>query len=153
MRALENRIPPPVVALLVAAAMWGVARAFPAPSIETSLRFAIAGIFVLSGLIIAALGSLAFGRAQTTVNPLKPEAASSLVVVGVYRSTRNPMYLGIAIALVGWAVYLAAAWVFLGPILFALIITRIQIVPEERALLAKFGPAFTEYRSKVRRWL
>ncbi len=63
------------------------------------------------------------------------------------------MYVGFASVLVGWAVYLGVPAALLGPIVFVLFITRFQIIPEERSLLSKFGPAFSEYQSKVRRWL
>ena len=86
------------------------------------------------------------------MNALEPERASSLVVEGVYGRTRNPMYLGLALTLVGWAVYLAAPWALIGPALFVALITRIQIVPEERALSEKFGSEFAAYRQAVRRW-
>jgi protein-S-isoprenylcysteine O-methyltransferase Ste14 len=100
-----------------------------------------------------ALGGIAFRRARTTTNPLKPEAASSLVIAGVYRYTRNPMYVGVACVLVGWAVYRGSLPAFVVPVLFVLFITRFQIIPEERVLSAKFGPKFAEYQAKVRRWL
>ncbi len=153
MQALEHRIPPPVVVALTAGAMWLLSRAFAPLPIEVAIRLPIAVALAVLGLLVAASGAIAFRRAKTTVNPLKPEAASSLVIVGVYRVTRNPMYVGFASVLVGWAVYLGVPAALLGPIVFVLFITRFQIIPEERSLLSKFGPAFSEYQSKVRRWL
>jgi protein-S-isoprenylcysteine O-methyltransferase Ste14 len=96
---------------------------------------------------------VAFRRAQTTITPLKPETASSLVSTGIYGFTRNPMYLGLLTVLIGWAVYLAAPFALFGPLFFWLYIGRFQIVPEERALSALFGDRFTQYTAKVRRWL
>jgi protein-S-isoprenylcysteine O-methyltransferase Ste14 len=84
---------------------------------------------------------------------MKPDAASSLVADGVYRWTRNPMYLGFLIALAGWAAYLANVASALVLPLFVLYMNRFQIVPEERALAARFGPQFEDYRRSVRRWL
>ena len=90
---------------------------------------------------------------RTTVNPLRPEKASSLVTSGIFRLTRNPMYLGLALIVAA-----AAAWYgnllggFVVP-MFVLYINRFQIVPEERALAAKFGTAFDAYRSRTRRWI
>jgi len=86
-------------------------------------------------------------------SPLEPEAATSLVTGGIYRYTRNPMYVGFAALLLGWAVYLAVPWVLLGPVAFILFITRFQIIPEERALSSKFGRQYGEYQERVRRWL
>jgi protein-S-isoprenylcysteine O-methyltransferase Ste14 len=107
----------------------------------------------LSGIAVALLGAAEFRKAKTTLNAFKPEASSSLVVTGIYRHSRNPMYLGVVCVLLAWAVYLAAPFALLGPVLFVLFITRFQIVPEERALSAKFGPEFTRYAREVRRWL
>ena len=94
-----------------------------------------------------------FRRGKTTVNPMTPEAASTLVTAGVYRWTRNPMYLGFGVALVGWAVWLANGAAFVPLFLYVLYMNRFQIGPEERALEARFGAAFTDYRKRVRRWL
>ena len=96
---------------------------------------------------------MSFRRARTTVNPLKPETSAALVSTGVYSFTRNPMYLGMALALFAWAVYLSSVWSLLGPVLFALYITRFQIVPEERVLDGLFGASFAAYKKRVRRWL
>ncbi|MEO8344636.1 MAG: isoprenylcysteine carboxylmethyltransferase family protein [Betaproteobacteria bacterium] len=153
MRALELKIPPPLVALLVAAAMWGIS--VPASRFEISEMVRYVAVFTIAivGVGFAASGVLAFRRAHTTINPHKPGDATSLVSSGVFRLTRNPMYLGLSIVLLAWALFLSSAWVFLGPFAFVLYIDRFQIAPEERVLSQLFGPAFAEYQSKVRRWL
>jgi protein-S-isoprenylcysteine O-methyltransferase Ste14 len=153
MHWLERRIPPPVVGVLIGAAMWALARATSVLEVQLYLRIAAASVFIVAGLTIAALGAVAFRNASTTVNPLRPESTSSMVVSGVYALTRNPMYVGFALVLVGWGAYLAAPAAFLGPVVFMAFITRFQIIPEERALSAKFGREFAEYTAKVRRWL
>ncbi len=153
MHVLEHKIPPPIVGGTIGAAMWATARIAPALQIEDNLRFAIAGAFALLGLIVTTLGVIAFRQAKTTINPVNLEAASSLVTDGVYQHTRNPMYVGLTIALVGWAVYLAVPWVLLGPIAFVLFATRFQIIPEERVMSSKFGREYVEYQEKVRRWI
>ena len=84
---------------------------------------------------------------------MKPQAASSLVIVGVYKLTRNPMYLGLSLVLLGWAVFLWSAWALLGPIVFIAYISRFQIAPEERVLATLFGAEYSAYKAKVRRWL
>ena len=81
------------------------------------------------------------------------ERASTLVTDGVFRFSRNPMYVGFAAALVGWAVCLAAPWTLLGPVAFVLYTNRFQVLPEERMMRAKFGGAYDEYRARVRRWV
>ena len=98
-------------------------------------------------------GILAFRASRTTINPLKPERSSSLVVGGIYRITRNPMYVGMAFLLLAWAVHLSAWLSFTGILAFVLYITRFQIRPEERALQRIFGEAFNAYCARVRRWL
>ena len=103
--------------------------------------------------MVSAAGVVAFRRSRTTVNPLSPEQASSLVVHGIYRFTRNPMYLGFLLALTGWSVHLAnLAAVLLLPV-FVAYMNRFQIQPEERALLQNFGARFAAYTQAVRRWL
>lgn len=107
----------------------------------------------MTGVCVALLGVASFRRARTTVNPLKPEKASALVMSGIYRYTRNPMYLGLLLALLGWAFFLSNALAFLSLPAFILYMNRFQIAPEERVLAARFGQEFAAYLSKVRRWL
>ena len=153
MRVLELRVPPPIVGGLVAAAMWAIASIGPALPFAPGVATAIAVGLALAGVTFDLLGLLAFRAHRTTVNPLRPERASALVTNGIYRVTRNPMYVGMAVLLVAWAVYLHAAVAFAGPILFVAYLTRFQIVPEERVLRERFGEAFTAYAARVRRWL
>ena len=153
MQVLEHKVPPPIVVAAIGAAMWAAARLAPALEIEDSLRLAIGGAIALLGLVVTVLGVLAFRQAKTTIDPVNITAASSLVTGGVFQHTRNPMYVGFTIALVGWAMYLAVPWVLLGPIVFVLFVTRFQIVPEERVMSSKFGQEYSSYRERVRRWL
>lgn len=153
MRALELKIPPPVVALFVAAAMWGISLATPSVEVPAVVRVAAAIAISLAGVGIAIAGFLAFRGARTSANPLKLETATSLVTSGIYRFTRNPMYLGITLVLLGWAVFVSSAFALLGPLFFIVYIHHFQIVPEERALTGIFGAAYSEYQAKVRRWL
>ncbi len=112
MHALELKIPPIVLTLLVAAAMWGVAIAIPSFDVLLLAKDTIASLLVLGGIAVALLGVASFRRAGTTVDPMAPQAASALVSQGIYRLTRNPMYLGFLLALSGWAVYLSHAGAF-----------------------------------------
>lgn len=153
MKALELKIPPPVVALLAAAAMWGIARLAPSVELPQSLRMGAAIACALAGVGIDIAALVSFQLARTTFNPMKVEKTSALVCSGVYRLTRNPMYLGSVLILVGWAVYLSSAWALLGPAAFVLYMNRFQIAPEERHLAAKFGDRYVAYRAKVRRWI
>ncbi|MBX9925379.1 MAG: isoprenylcysteine carboxylmethyltransferase family protein [Hyphomicrobiaceae bacterium] len=150
---LEHKIPPPVVAAVTGAAMWLVAGVTPAASFDPTLRIVAAGALIAVGLALMVAAVAAFNRAQTTINPVEIARASSLVTGGVFKLTRNPMYLGVALVLLAWAVYLAAPAALIGPIAFATFITRFQIVPEERVLADKFGDAFKRYTDQTRRWL
>lgn len=152
MSSLELKVPPPLVALLVAAAMWGL-RVLSPPAAAPSFRIAAALILGVLGATSSASGVRAFARANTTKNPMKPQAASSLVVTGVYALTRNPMYLGLLLVLLGWAAFLWSPWALPGPVGFVAYISRFQIAPEERVLLNLFGAEYSDYKATVRRWL
>ena len=108
---------------------------------------------VVLGLMVEAAGVLSFRRARTTVNPFAPERTVNIVSSGIYRLSRNPMYLGMACILTGWAVWLWQVQAVLGVVLFVAWITRFQIIPEERVLTQKFGTEYRQYRQQVRRWV
>lgn len=150
---LENRIPPPIVFLAVAIAMWLAARSSPAIDVDQKLRLAVAPLLAGFGVVMAFLGLNAFRAARTTVNPVNIDAASSLVTTGIYSYTRNPMYVGLTSLLMAWSVYLTVPVTLLGPVAFVLYITRFQIEPEERVLSRIFGRDYDDYCARVRRWL
>jgi protein-S-isoprenylcysteine O-methyltransferase Ste14 len=152
-RILELRIPPPIVALIVAAGMWVAAHIPPSMHMHRLARLSVAVALAAVGIAVAISGVVAFRRARTTVNPLKPETSAALVSTGIYSITRNPMYLGMALVLFAWSAFLSSIWSLAGPVLFASYITRFQIIPEERVLEGLFGTAFAEYKKRVRRWL
>jgi protein-S-isoprenylcysteine O-methyltransferase Ste14 len=108
---------------------------------------------IAAGLGVIAVSIVQFNRARTTVNPLQPQAASALVSGGVFRITRNPMYLGMALVLAACTVWLGNAACALLLAGFVAYITRFQIAPEERALRAHFGAEFDAYARRVRRWV
>ena len=153
MNRLENCIPPPLVAAVLALAMWAFARWLPGASTEFPGQSLAAGSALAAGLgvILTAIGQ--FVRARTTVDPRHPAAASALVTGGVFRLTRNPMYLGMALILAAWALWLGNAMTALLVAGFVAYIGRFQIVPEERALRAHFGNGFEAYAAQVRRWI
>lgn len=153
MQWLELKIPPLLVWLVIAGAMFGVAYSAPSLSFTLPGSSAIALALVALGGAVAIAGVIAFRDKRTTVNPLTPSASSSVVSGGVYRVSRNPMYLGFLLALAGWAVYLSNAGAALLLPAFVAYMTQYQIRPEERALLAKFGSEYAQYASRVRRWL
>jgi protein-S-isoprenylcysteine O-methyltransferase Ste14 len=153
MDRLELKVPPVALALACLGTMWAVSRGLPALDVELPFRRAITAALVALGLLIGIAGVATFRSSRTTVDPTRPHRASALVESGIYRVTRNPMYVALALALAG-----AAAWfsnfaaMLLVPVFIGWI-TRLQIVPEERALRAKFGAGYDRYASRVRRWL
>ena len=153
MRSIELKIPPVVVWLVLAGIQFGAARLAPGLSFTLPGRTPIALALAALGLAVALAGVAAFRRQGTTVNPLDPNASSSVVTSGVYRFSRNPMYLGFLLTLAGWAAYLANAGAAALLAAFVAYMKAFQIKPEERALLAKFGAEFMQYMSRVRRWI
>ncbi len=153
MNWLEHRVPPPLVAILFGILMWLLSRLTPAIDAAAGWRLGISVLLLLVGVAVCLSGVLSFHLARTTVNPLKPDTATALVSSGIYRHTRNPMYLGFAIVLVAWSIYLASPIALLGVAGFVLYMNRFQIAPEEQALAALFGESFSTYRTRVRRWL
>jgi protein-S-isoprenylcysteine O-methyltransferase Ste14 len=150
---LDLKVPPLGVVLVLGAFMWLMAWALPEYRIDLPHRMLLAKLIAAVGFVVAAWGVAAIRRAGTTVNPMKPESSSLLVISGIYSFTRNPMYLGFLLLLLAWAVYLSHPAAF--PVLpvYVWYMNRFQIEPEERALASLFGEAFRTYASRVRRWL
>jgi protein-S-isoprenylcysteine O-methyltransferase Ste14 len=153
MNSLELKIPPPFVALALGLLMWLASSVAQLIEVPFALRLGIALALLAVGQSISISGMVAFRRAKTTMNPIEASAASSLVCSGVYRFTRNPMYLGLLITLLAWAVFLSNPLALLFLPLYVLYINRYQIDPEERVLASLFGAEYAAYKKKVRRWL
>lgn len=147
------RIPPVLQLLFWAVVAWGLARLFPGLAWQWAGQDVTAAVLALAGIGIGVAGIVQFRRHRTTVNPVALEQASAIVTDGVYRHTRNPMYLGLALVLTGWVTLLGHPLGALAIIGFVLVMTIIQIAPEERVLAAKFGAAYADYLKKTRRWL
>jgi protein-S-isoprenylcysteine O-methyltransferase Ste14 len=153
MNFLNNKLPPPVAAILIAAIMWKLVNLTASVHLFPQwVKFLSIPILAV-GLIFDVLGLIEFIRLKTTINPLTPHKTSALATQGVYRITRNPMYVGLAFTLTAWALYLCSALAFVGPIIFIAYITRFQIKPEEKNLLLLFGEPYKIYMKNVRRWL
>lgn len=133
--------------------MWLISRAVPGLALRIPLQGFIVMVLAVAGAAISILGVTFFVRAGTTVNPLTPTASSCLVTAGVYRISRNPMYLGFLLLLLAWGIYLSHVVALLLVPLFVVYMNRFQISPEESALRSRFGPEFAAYSNQVRRWL
>ena len=153
MSILELKISPVLLSMTFALAMWWVSLETPGIPIPAGMRIAALTVFGGAGLVIGTAGVMAFRKVRTTVNPFRPEASSSLVVSGIYKVTRNPMYLGLMLALAGWGLFLANVFSLVIAAGYAPYINRFQIRPEERALKAVFGTEFLDYTKRVRQWL
>ncbi len=153
MSVLELKVPPPIVALVLALLMWLTPAIAGLVQLSYATRLVCAVVLVCVGQGISIAGIIAFRRAKTTVNPVKASLASSLVIRGVYRYTRNPMYVGLLLALFAWAVFLANPLAVLWVVVFVSYITRFQIIPEERVLTSLFGAEYEAYKARVRRWI
>jgi protein-S-isoprenylcysteine O-methyltransferase Ste14 len=150
---MSLKVPPLLLAAIFAGAMYGLARLAPAAGFALPGRVAVAAGLGILGFAIVAAAVVSFRAHGTTVNPMTPAAASAVVTGGVFRWSRNPMYLGMLVALAGWAAYLSNALAALLLPAFVAYLNRFQIRPEEQALLARFGPSYSEYMATVRRWI
>lgn len=153
MESLQLKIPPPLVVFVAAALMAGLAYAFPGAEIDIPARALLAVVFAVIGAVCIGSGIAEFRRHETTIDPREPQRSSSLVDTGIFRFTRNPMYLGLLVVLTGWAVYLSNLLPFIVLPMYVLFLGKYQIEPEERFLAAKFGDHYEAYRRKVRRWI
>jgi protein-S-isoprenylcysteine O-methyltransferase Ste14 len=153
MSQLENRFPPPLLVLAIGVAMAGIAWNSTALSIPWVARLAIGSAIIALGAGTVVTGARTFWRAGTTINPVDIKQASALVTSGLFGYTRNPMYVGFTLMLIGWGVALASPWAMMGPVAFVLFIHRFQINPEEQVIRAKFGNEYEQSCKRVRRWI
>ncbi len=150
---LDLKIPPLLLAVLFGILMWFVPAVPSGFAFSSSFRIAAAAVLAAGGAAFLVLGIVAFRKARTTPNPMKPETASSLVTSGVYRYSRNPMYVGMVAILIAWGVFLSNLFALALAAGFGFYLNRFQIQPEEDAMDALFGEAFQNYKKQVRRWL
>ena len=150
---LTLRLPPLAVTATAGILAWIGARNFPTLNVEWSARIWLTAALGIVGATCSLLGVASFRRARTTVNPLHPATSTSLVVSGIYRLTRNPMYLGFLLLLLSEIAWLGNPVALLIVPAFVIYLNRFQISPEETALQTRFGPTYSSYLAQVRRWL
>lgn len=149
-KPLELKVPPVVIFIVALLLTWYCAglNVMPLPHPLRPLGFVI---FVAGGFIGVA-GVIAFRQQRTTVNPHRPQNASSLVDGGIFAYTRNPMYLGLVVGVIGAAFIVRDASGFVFAVLTMAYLQRFQIVPEERFMQDIFGDDFTRYCLRTNRW-
>lgn len=153
MKKLETKLPPVVVFIISALLMWFVSKYSPTIDLPESARWLISIVLLLFGAVLGLLGVYSFLKQKTTVNPLEPEKANSLVDTGVFTISRNPMYLALVLVLIAISVYLKSIGSLTVVVLFMIYMNLFQIIPEERAMIKLFGEEYTEYMNRVRRWI
>lgn len=150
---MQHRIPPPFIMLFAAVLMWTLDRWLPLGHWIAPPWNRLGAFPAVAGVAIDVAAFVRFRQARTTVNPMDPSKASCLVTDSVFRISRNPMYLGLLLLLIGWALWLGSTSPWLIPPLFVVAVTVVQIIPEERALGQLFGEQFFGYQSSVARWI
>ncbi|MEM7256457.1 MAG: isoprenylcysteine carboxylmethyltransferase family protein [Pseudomonadota bacterium] len=150
---MSLKIPPPVIGLSCALVMWLLAKALPITVIELPARTLLAILLAVIAIVIDVSALWAFRKAKTTINPLSPQNSSSVVTTGIYRYSRNPMYLGMLLLLIALGIYLGKLSPWVMPPLFIWLINQWQIKPEEKILTGMFGESYQDYMNNVRRWL
>jgi protein-S-isoprenylcysteine O-methyltransferase Ste14 len=149
---IDARIPPPVVAAACGAAMWALDRYVDVARFQAAWLAPAAMALLAAGLLLAGAAVASFIAARTSINPLKPANASRLITTGVFRFSRNPIYLADLMLLAAFAAWLGNGLNVAVLAAFVCYINRFQIAPEERALMERFGDDYAAYCARVRRW-
>lgn len=153
MNFLALKIPPLIVLILFSGCMWLTSNNVDSDIVNTQYNIAILLSTIMIALVIVTASAYSFKKSKTTVNPTVPSESSALVTSGIYRYTRNPMYLSFALILMGWSAYLSTLQFLIYVPLFIIYMNYLQIKPEEKALLKIFGQTYLDYKNNVRRWI
>jgi protein-S-isoprenylcysteine O-methyltransferase Ste14 len=148
-----NVIPwPPILYVLVPLLAYGLQRFWPlAPLIAEPPARLIGWLFLLAGLGFGIAGILRFRRLGTPIEPTAP--AKVLATGGIYAWTRNPMYLGVVLVLVGVSIAAEWTWLLVLSLILPILLWHLAIKREEAHLARTFGGDYEAYRGRVRRWL
>ena len=144
-------VPPLALLFICGVAAYALAHLFPILSFDAPLW--LVGFQMVAAVSFLLLAVVDFRKHRTSVNPISPDAATVLVTNGVYGITRNPMYVGMLLALTGLISWLGASSAIVTAFVFYFLIDRRQIALEERVLQNKFGEAYRTYSERVPRWL
>ena len=148
---MKTKIPPPILALVM------IVLIYLSPLFVESITFNYQGslsvLFIILGAACALPSFKLFAKFKTTITPLKPSDATALVTEGMYRYSRNPMYLGLLLWTIASTIWFGTWFGIIINIVFIFLINFLQIIPEEEALLEIFGEEYEEYKKNVRRWI
>ena len=148
---MKTKIPPPILALIMIVLIY--LSSFFIESTTFNYQGSLSVLVLILGLACAIPSFKLFARNKTTISPLKPSDATSLVTEGMYRYSRNPMYLGLLLLTIASTIWFGTWFGIIINILFIFLINFLQIIPEEEALLEIFGEEYEEYKKNVRRWI
>ena len=148
---MNNKIPPPIVTFICGIAIYSSRTLFNQFFSYNNNKISL--FLLILGLAIFLSAVKSFRRQKTTVNPLEPKKASSLVTSGIFKFSRNPMYLGMLIVLLSISFNFNLMGGIITSLFFYVFITKFQIIPEEAAMNELFGNEFIDYSNKTRRWI
>ena len=148
---MKTKIPPPIIALVMIVLIY--LSSFFIESTTFNYQGSLSLLVFILGLACAIPSFKLFARYKTTISPLKPSDATALVTEGMYRYSRNPMYLGLLLLTIASTIWFGTWFGIIVNILFIFLINFLQIIPEEEALLEIFGEEYEEYKKNVRRWI
>ena len=148
---MNNKIPPPIVTLAFGLMIYFSRNIFP--DINNIIFYILSLFLIILGPFILISAVRSFKAEQTTINPININNASSLVISGVFKYSRNPMYLGMVFILLALSFRFNLVGGILFTSIFIMYITKFQIIPEEAAMKSIFGEDFNKYKNKTRRWI
>ena len=148
---IKAKVPPPLVALTFGFLINYTKNIFPKIEIKNEIIFG--SFMIISGLIIILSAIILFKKYQTTITPLSPSYATKLITDGIYKFSRNPMYLGLLLVLLGISIIINLTGGFFLIPLFILYLNLFQIIPEENAMVNLFKDEYLDYKKNVRRWI
>ncbi len=148
---MKTKIPPPILALVMIGLIY-LSSLF-VEQITFNYQGSLSVLFIILGAACALPSFKLFAKFKTTISPLKPSDATALVTEGMYRYSRNPMYLGLLLWTIASTIWFGTWLGIIINIVFIFLINFLQIIPEEEALLEIFGKEYEEYKKNVRRWI
>lgn len=150
MKSLELKIPPLLLMVIFGIVSFFISKVDPFKF--ERLRYSSI-LLTCTASLISLWSVVIFKNEKTTVDPMNPSKSNRLVVKGIYKYSRNPMYLSFYLWLLAWSIYLGSPMSIVFSLFFVLYLSIFQIQPEEKVLIEKFGKSYEDYTESVRRWI